>query len=490
MSTPASDLYLSPTQQDLLIAALNSNRPDSAVDATMASARQVKNERNGSAPTVTTPNPRRSSAFKDSPPTEVTANEDESYNFDNSELFGDLHDESPEAEEDAYTHLHDKRKSIDDEDDDVDEGGGKRQEGEDKTVKKPGRKPLTSEPTTKRKAQNRAAQRAFRERKEKHLKDLETKVDDLEKASEATNNENSVLKAQIERLTVELNEYRSRVSWVNAQGPARRQSSAIPSVVPSRNAAYNPGTSDFQFQFPKFGTTSFAGMFPATTPSSSQDERQLQATQTGQTSSTTSTMNTTSPTTRMRPLSRDLVSANDRASTINTSSIRDPATSIQSMSTQSPQQSQLSQSNGIDTFGGLFSPSVLAATADPNGHYFGFDVNGTNVFTQYQDTSRTGVEIAQSAVPGLYFGSSASNTESPGSSHGSQQQHSTSASPNTAFTSPTSRLQDLGLNAIPTQPNPTTTNPIWNGKEWEYEIIMDYKTDFPQQIPISPPAST
>lgn len=42
----------------------------------------------------------------------------------------------------------------------------------------------------KRKAQNRAAQRAFRERKERHLKDLETKVDELEKASESTNHEN------------------------------------------------------------------------------------------------------------------------------------------------------------------------------------------------------------------------------------------------------------------------------------------------------------
>lgn len=43
--------------------------------------------------------------------------------------------------------LHDKRKSIDGQDDD-DEGGGKRREGEDKTAKKPGRKPLTVEPTS------------------------------------------------------------------------------------------------------------------------------------------------------------------------------------------------------------------------------------------------------------------------------------------------------------------------------------------------------
>jgi len=42
---------------------------------------------------------------------------------------------------------HEKRKLPEGENGD-DEGGGKRREGEDKTAKKPGRKPLTSEPTS------------------------------------------------------------------------------------------------------------------------------------------------------------------------------------------------------------------------------------------------------------------------------------------------------------------------------------------------------
>src|ERR1700712_3169434 len=71
---------------------------------------------------------------------------------------------------------------------------------------------VTDTPKQKRKAQNRAAQRAFRERKEKHLKDLETKVDDLEKASESANHENSILRAQIEKMSMELREYRKRLS--------------------------------------------------------------------------------------------------------------------------------------------------------------------------------------------------------------------------------------------------------------------------------------
>ncbi|KAN0066509.1 hypothetical protein ACQY0O_000603 [Thecaphora frezii] len=47
---------------------------------------------------------------------------------------------------------------------------------------KPGRKPSETEPPTKRKAQNRASQRAFRERKQMYLADLEAKVAAYEKA--------------------------------------------------------------------------------------------------------------------------------------------------------------------------------------------------------------------------------------------------------------------------------------------------------------------
>jgi hypothetical protein len=64
---------------------------------------------------------------------------DDSLDFDGQgQMIGDLPETTSE--------LHDKRKSIDGKD--GDEGGGKRRESEDKTGKKPGRKPLTSEPTT------------------------------------------------------------------------------------------------------------------------------------------------------------------------------------------------------------------------------------------------------------------------------------------------------------------------------------------------------
>lgn len=101
----------------------------------------------------------------------------------------------------------------------------------------------------KRKAQNRAAQRAFRERKEKHLKDLETKVGELQKASDAANHENGLLRAQVERLQMELREYRKRLS-LNSTGMSRP---TVPSGFPSLLSHNSPPSSNFQFEFPRFG---------------------------------------------------------------------------------------------------------------------------------------------------------------------------------------------------------------------------------------------
>ena len=48
---------------------------------------------------------------------------------------------------------------------------------------KSGQKPIDTEPKSKRTAQNRAAQRAYRERKERKMKELEDKVRLLEDAN-------------------------------------------------------------------------------------------------------------------------------------------------------------------------------------------------------------------------------------------------------------------------------------------------------------------
>lgn len=73
---------------------------------------------------------------------------------------------------------------------------------------KPGRKPVDTEPKSKRTAQNRAAQRAYRERKEKKLTDLEEKVKELQDENLKYLSDKEFLKSQVDILQNELKKYR------------------------------------------------------------------------------------------------------------------------------------------------------------------------------------------------------------------------------------------------------------------------------------------
>ncbi|KAI4619958.1 hypothetical protein J4E80_004483 [Alternaria sp. BMP 0032] len=253
--------YLDATQQDLLLAALASNNqnPNDIFSAGLDSGSNNKQSMNNSqfqypldsldpayftSPQQQTPANGFNGGSMDESPFVDYLDGDNGFDFDNADgdMIGSLPGDTPGDSSE-------KRKSPDDGDDDDDEGGGKRREGEDKQAKKPGRKPLTSEPTTKRKAQNRAAQRAFRERKEKHLKDLETKVQELEKASDATNHENGLLRAQVQRLQTELREYRKRLS-LNSTGVSRTPALAGGFSSMLNN---NSNNNNFSFEFPRFG---------------------------------------------------------------------------------------------------------------------------------------------------------------------------------------------------------------------------------------------
>ncbi|KAK1229566.1 DNA-binding transcription factor yap1 [Marasmius sp. AFHP31] len=85
----------------------------------------------------------------------------------------------------------------------------------------------------KRKEQNRAAQRAFRERKEKHVRDLEEQVAALEAKNEATTSENENLRDLLTRLQSE-------------NLALRQQASA---------SASTPTSSSFTFTVPKSATS-------------------------------------------------------------------------------------------------------------------------------------------------------------------------------------------------------------------------------------------
>ncbi|KAF7550725.1 hypothetical protein G7Z17_g5511 [Cylindrodendrum hubeiense] len=56
---------------------------------------------------------------------------------------------------------------------------------------------------SRRKAQNRAAQQAFRKRKERHVKDLEAKLADLEAAQQQVSFENEALKQSLHKVSTE-----------------------------------------------------------------------------------------------------------------------------------------------------------------------------------------------------------------------------------------------------------------------------------------------
>ncbi|KAF7552484.1 hypothetical protein G7046_g7403 [Stylonectria norvegica] len=283
--TMPPNFLLTPQQQNLLFAALNSNKQQQQQQSAQSLPQLSESPLNGItslSPTSFQSSPMqqqhqhqpktRKAGYQESPYLDSYDYDfgDSSFDFsfanaeDQAKMIGDI----PTAQSDSTENEgNEKRNHPDDEDDEESPGNDpKRRESGDKVPKKPGRKPLTSEPSSvglndsnardagsltsfqKRKAQNRAAQRAFRERKERHLKDLETKVEELEKASEAANHENEMLRTRVETMTTELLQYKQKVTLMTNPKAIPREK------VPFGNAAVN-NLSDvnFQFEFPKFG---------------------------------------------------------------------------------------------------------------------------------------------------------------------------------------------------------------------------------------------
>ena len=77
-------------------------------------------------------------------------------------------------------------------------------------VGRPGRKKIDTEAKNRRTAQNRAAQRAFRERKEQKLKSLENKISTLEKINEQSEYETVLLKNHLADLIHEITKFRPK----------------------------------------------------------------------------------------------------------------------------------------------------------------------------------------------------------------------------------------------------------------------------------------
>lgn len=89
------------------------------------------------------------------------------------------------------------------------------------TTTKVGRKPIETEPKSKRTAQNRAAQRAYRERKERKMKELEDKVRLLEDANVRAITETDFLRAQVDVLKNELAKYTGGSDFLDLNLPTK-----------------------------------------------------------------------------------------------------------------------------------------------------------------------------------------------------------------------------------------------------------------------------
>ncbi|KAI4594375.1 hypothetical protein KJ359_008399 [Pestalotiopsis sp. 9143b] len=89
---------------------------------------------------------------------------------------------------------------------------------------------------SRRKAQNRAAQRAFRERKERHVKELEAKVAALEAAQHQTSSENDQLKRDLQKMSTE-NEVLRATSNMSQNGSMSPASNPPTTTGPMR---FNP----------------------------------------------------------------------------------------------------------------------------------------------------------------------------------------------------------------------------------------------------------
>lgn len=142
---------LSKRQEELLFAALNSNNKISNIDTSNKQSRDL----DSMAPGAFTESPLQApgsgtlNGFEESPfidyDYEFDADGSFDYDFSNDSQ-GQMIGKLPGTSSDGDADNHDKRSHPDDEDEE--DGGGKRREGDEKSSKKPGRKPLTSEPTS------------------------------------------------------------------------------------------------------------------------------------------------------------------------------------------------------------------------------------------------------------------------------------------------------------------------------------------------------
>ncbi|KAK5117437.1 hypothetical protein LTR85_008822 [Meristemomyces frigidus] len=138
---------------------------------------------------------------------------------------------------------------------DMDEPHGRRSSSEEKDNMTPAQ--------SRRKAQNRAAQRAFRERKERHVRDLEAKLNLLTTTTSSLQSDNERLKLMLQRAQTENEILRA----TSASSPTSNHPPGFvddPSLLPHSRHGKDPPS----FDEPRFDSTRLANGLLSTASSS------------------------------------------------------------------------------------------------------------------------------------------------------------------------------------------------------------------------------
>jgi AP-1-like factor len=152
INTVNPNLTLSVRQEQLLFPALNSDYKFSSIETsnTQSTVSFAMAPGSFTESPLQAPGSGTLNSFDDSPFIDYDYEFDAEGGFDydfSTDTQGQMIGKLPGSSSDGDADTHDKRSHPDD-DGDEEEGGGKRREGDEKTSRKPGRKPLTSEPTS------------------------------------------------------------------------------------------------------------------------------------------------------------------------------------------------------------------------------------------------------------------------------------------------------------------------------------------------------
>lgn len=238
---------------------------------------------------------------------------------------------------------------------------------------------------------------------------------ELAKAREADQHENGLLKAQVDRLQVELKDYRKRLSLNASTGRGSPPSATYSNFSKSGSASAN-GQNNFQFDFPKFGALPGSQIFPNAQQNgsvhqngSANNSQRGSATPPVTNQSPGSNGNYTAPaqqpvlnrtnssgvspgslqssgSSNDSPASSSNFSANNIASNYNFApySTND---NMHGFATTLPQMN----GSGNDPFGDLFSPSILKTVGQSGNSYFNPNQQNTNTGVNNGGDSTAGI---------------------------------------------------------------------------------------------------